>query len=289
MHGTGVPLATPFTETGAVDHEALTALTAWLEAAGIDFFVPCGSTGEAPLLTADERVRVVETVSMQTDKPILAGTGQEGYHPTLEATERAAEVGADAALVVTPSYYGSHDRSLKRYYRDLADESPIPIYCYSVPKFTDHALDPRVVEQLATHENIHGIKDSSGSLESLQRLVRLTAAADFSVLVGSGSVYAPALDAGVDGGILALANAVPEQVATVASRHATGDADGARSLNAALVECNRALTARYGVPGVKAALAARGQDVGSPRRPLEALEDEATAEVEALLEDALQA
>ncbi|MFP9193705.1 dihydrodipicolinate synthase family protein [Natrialbaceae archaeon A-CW1-1] len=288
MHGTGVPLATPFTEAGAVDHDALASLTTWLEDGGVDFFVPCGSTGEAPLLTLEERTNVVETVAAATDKPVLAGTGHEGFEPTLEATERAAEGGADAALVVTPSYYGSDDAALGRYYRELADASPIPIYCYSVPKFTDHALSPRTVESLADHENVAGIKDSSGSLESIQRLVRFTDDADFSVLVGSGSVYAAALDAGAAGGVLALANAVPERAATVFERHRGGDVDGARSLNADLVELNRAITARYGVPGVKAVLSLRGQNVGAPRRPLEPVDDHVEAELQALLSAALE-
>ncbi|WP_254808540.1 dihydrodipicolinate synthase family protein [Natronosalvus amylolyticus] len=289
MHGTGVPLATPFDEAGTVDHSTLEELVDWLETAGIDFFVPCGSTGEAPLLTLEERIGVTETVANATEKPVLAGTGFEGYEPTLEATERTADVGADAALVITPSYYGSDDGAIGRYYRRLAEESPIPIYLYSVPKFTGHTLAPRTVESLASHPNIAGIKDSSGSLESVQRLVRFTDDMDFSVLVGSGSVYAPALDAGVDGGILAVANAVPERAATIYERHTGGDTAGSRALNADLVELNRAVTSRYGVPGVKAALSLRGQSVGNPRRPLEAVDEVVVDELDALLERALEA
>ncbi|UTF55066.1 dihydrodipicolinate synthase family protein [Natronosalvus rutilus] len=289
MHGTGVPLVTPIADDGRVDHERLEALVDWFASAGIDFFVPCGSTGEAPLLTADERTQVVETVADATEKPVLAGTGHEGYEPTLEATEGAAAAGADAALVVTPSYYGSDDAALGRYYHNLADKSPIPIYLYSVPKFTDYPLSPRLVESLATHENVAGIKDSSGSIESIQRLVRFTADADFSVLVGHGSVYAHALDAGADGGVLAVANAVPDLASEVFEIHQSGDAAAARDLNAAIVELNRTVTARYGVPGIKAALAHRGLEVGPPRRPLEPVGEDAAAEITAVLEAALEA
>ncbi|USZ71654.1 dihydrodipicolinate synthase family protein [Natronosalvus halobius] len=288
MHGTGVPLVTPIADDGRVDHERLEALVDWFASAGIDFFVPCGSTGEAPLLTADERTQVVETVAGATEKPVLAGTGHEGYEPTLEATEDAATAGADAALVVTPSYYGSDDAALGRYYRDLAEESPIPIYLYSVPKFTDYPLSPRLVESLATHENIAGIKDSSGSLESIQRLVRFTADADFSVLVGHGSVYAHALDAGADGGVLAVANAVPDLASEIFETHRNDD-DAARDLNADIVELNRTLTARYGVPGIKAVLAYRGLEVGPPRRPLEPVNEDVADEITAVLQDALDA
>ncbi|WP_254761831.1 dihydrodipicolinate synthase family protein [Natrinema marinum] len=289
MHGTGVPLVTPFDTSGRVDRARLEALVRWFEDGGVDFLVPCGSSGEAPLLTTDERVRVVETVADATDLPVLAGTGREGYGPTLETTERAAAVGADAALVVTPSYYGSDDAGLEAYYRDLADDSPIPIYLYSVPKFTGHALSPRTVASLAGHENVAGIKDSSGSLESLQRLVELTADESFAVLVGSGSVYAAGLAAGADGGVLAMANVVPERASEIYRHHADGGSEEARSLNASLVELNRAVTTRYGVPGVKAALSARDRPAGSLRRPLRPLEDAARRDLESTLADALEA
>ncbi|MDS0475307.1 dihydrodipicolinate synthase family protein [Natrinema sp. 1APR25-10V2] len=289
MHGTGVPLVTPFDTSGRVDHARLEELVRWVTDCGVDFLVPCGSSGEAPLLTTDERVRVVESVADATDRPVLAGTGCEGYEPTLETTERAAAVGADAALVVTPSYYRSDDAALEAYYRDLADDSPVPIYLYSVPKFTGHALSPRTVASLAGHENIAGIKDSSGSLESLQRLVDRTADESFAVLVGSGSVYAAGLAAGADGGVLAMANVVPERANGIYRRHADGESDEARSRNAALVDLNHAVTTRYGVPGIKAALSARDRPAGSLRRPLRPLEDAARRDLESTLADALEA
>lgn len=289
MHGTGVPLVTPFDSSGRVDRARLRDLVAWLEDRGVDFLVPCGSSGEAPLLTTDERIRVVETVAEATALPVLAGTGHEGFEPTLETTERAAAAGADAALVVTPSYYGSDGEALAAYYRDLADDSSIPIYLYSVPKFTDHALSPRTVASLAAHENIAGIKDSSGSLESLQRLVRRTADGSFAVLVGSGSVYAAGLAAGAEGGVLAMANVVPERASEIYRLHDGGEGDAARARNADLVELNRAVTAEYGVPGIKAALSLRDQPVGPPRRPLRSLDTDSKRDLEATLAAALEA
>ncbi|WP_306053388.1 dihydrodipicolinate synthase family protein [Natronococcus wangiae] len=287
MHGTGVPTVTPFSD-GRIDRERLTVLVEWLEEAGVDFLVPCGSTGEAPSLTIDERVAVVETVAEATDLPVLAGTGQEGLEPTLETTERAAAAGADAALVITPAYYGSGDAELAAYYRDVADASPIPVYLYSVPKFTDHALSPRTVGALSSHENIAGIKDSSGSLGSIQRIVQHAADESFSVLVGSASVYAAGLAAGADGGVLAVANVVPERASEVFRLARDGRPDEARDRNAAFVELNHAVTARFGVPGVKAALALRDRPVGRPRRPLRPLEDGAETELESILFEALE-
>ncbi|WP_293032057.1 dihydrodipicolinate synthase family protein [Natronococcus sp.] len=286
MHGTGVPIATPFAD-GAVDHERLRALAEWLEHSGVDFLVPCGSTGEGPALTTDERVAVVETVAEATDLPVLAGTGREGLEPTLETTERAAEAGADAALVVTPSYYGTDDAALVAYYEEVASASPIPVYLYSVPKFTGRALAPETVAELATHENVAGIKDSSGSLESIQRLLDRADDA-FSVLVGSGSVYAAGLAAGADGGVLAVANVVPEFATEIYRLDSEGRPGAARERNAAIVELNHAVTSRFGVPGVKAALAMRGQSVGRPRRPLSELPADAKTDLESILDRTLE-
>lgn len=286
MQGTGLPLVTPFDQTGEVDEPALRELVDRVTDAGVDFIVPCGSNSEAPLLTAAERRRVVEIVADRSDVPVLAGTGQPGYRETLADTEAAAKVGADAALVVTPYYFRHDQGALASYYRDLADESPVPIYLYSVPKYTETALDPRTIESLATHPNVGGIKDSSGNLERLQRTVDLTADSEFSVLVGSGSIYAAGLDHGADGGVLALANVVPALASDIYRRHVDGDSDGARDLNRSLVELNRAVTARHGVPGLKAAMRSRSLPAGHVRRPFQPVDDATATELAELVEAA---
>jgi dihydrodipicolinate synthase/N-acetylneuraminate lyase len=216
---------------------------------------------------------------------VLAGTGGAGYRTTLERTRRAADAGADAALVVTPYYYGTSAADLGAYYRDLADESPLPVYLYSVPKFTGVTLDPATVAGLAEHETVVGIKDSAGDVEAVGRTARATEDG-FTTLVGAGGVYAHGLDAGADGGILALANAVPGQAAAVYERHAGGESEAARDLNADLVALNRAVTARHGVPALKAALRAVGVPAGHPRRPLRPPSEDAVSETVRLLETA---
>ena len=281
MHGTGVPLVTPFDESGAVDEAKLRDLVGWLEDRGVDFLVPCGSTGEAPLLSVEEATRVVEVVAGAAGVPVLAGTGRPGLRETRRATRLAAEAGADAALVVTPYYYGYDADAVAAHYRALADDSPVPVYLYSVPKFTGTALAPRTVEALAGHAGIAGMKDSSGDLDAFQRTRTLAPSLD--LLVGHGGLYAHALDAGADGGVLAVANAAPEVAARIHERHGAGDEAGARALNRDLLELNRAITARHGVPGAKAALRLRGAPAGRPRRPFEPVDDGAEREIEALL------
>jgi len=292
MNGTGVPLVTPFDERGSLDETALRGLVDWLTDRGVDFLVPCGSNGEAALMTAEERSRVVEVVvdAAPPGVPVLAGTG----HPGLAATRRqtalaaGAGAGADAVLVVTPFYYTHDDAALAAYYRDVAHVAEVPVYLYSVPKFTGVALDPELVGELASHENVAGMKDSSGNLEAFQRERRLAGEA-FDLLVGSGSVYAPALDAGADGGVLALANIVPERASEIYRRHREGDDEGARELNRALVELNRAVTGTYGIPGLKAAMRDRGAPAGYPRRPFQPPDDDAVGHLADLVDAALSA
>lgn len=288
IEGTGLPLVTPFDEDEQLSESDLRALSDWVTDRGVDFVVPCGSNGEAVLMSAEERTRVIEVVAETTDAdvPVLAGTGMPSFARTIAATREAAEAGADAALVVTP-YYHSHDQhALATYYEELADESELPIYLYSVPKYTGTTLAPRTVERLAAHESIAGMKDSSGDLELLQRYRTVTDEA-FDLLVGSGSIYAAGLDAGADGGVLALANAVPEQASEIYRAYAGGDSDRARAINRELVALNRAVTARYGVPGLKAALRYRSVPAGRARRPFRPISDEVSAEIGALVDDAL--
>jgi dihydrodipicolinate synthase/N-acetylneuraminate lyase len=283
VKGIGPPLATPFTEDGELDEDALCELVSWVESRGVDFLVPCGSNSEVELMTAEERARVIELVAREASVPVLAGTGHPGYEATRRATADAARAGADAALVITPFYYDHDDETLAAYYRDLADEADVPIYLYSVPPYTGVTLSPDVVGELATHPNIAGMKDSSGDVEAFVRERRRTADADFDLLVGAGGVLAQALDAGADGGVLALANVAPEAAVEVYETHRAGDHAAARERNADLIDLNRAVTGDHGIPGLKAAMRARGAPAGHPRRPFRPASADVRDELEALL------
>jgi 4-hydroxy-tetrahydrodipicolinate synthase len=280
MHGVGPPLVTPFTETGDVDYSALRDLVGWVEERSVDFLVPCGSNSEAELLTATERERVVETVVDEASVPVLAGTGHPGLRETQNATAAAADAGADAALVVTPFYYDHDQKSLATYFRDVADSVDLPVYLYSVPSYTGVRLDPETVDTLASHPNIVGMKDSSGDLAAFVRTQRRTADEEFDLLVGSGSLLAQALDAGGTGGVLALANLYPGRAAEI---YETDDPARARELNAELVDVNTAITATYGVPGLKWAMRERGAPAGYPRSPHSEPTEEAREHLDALL------
>jgi dihydrodipicolinate synthase/N-acetylneuraminate lyase len=271
VSGVGPPLVTPFDRDGEVNHDRLRELVTWVEARGVDFLVPCGSTSEAELLTGAERAAVVETVVDAASVPVVAGTGHPGLRETLESTRAAEEAGADAALVVTPFYYDHDQAELVAYYRELVGESPLPVYLYSVPTYTGVELHPNTVGTLATESGIVGLKDSSGSLGALARHERRTGEG-FTLLAGSADLLASGLAHGADGGILAVANLRPELAATVFESQ-QADPQRARELTALLGECHVAVF-EHGVAGLKWAMRERGAPAGFPRTPNRPLDSE---------------
>ena len=283
MDGIGPPLVTPFDDDGDVCIERLRELVAWVESRGVDFLVPCGSNSEAELLTADERARVIETVVDAASVPVLAGTGHPGLRETLDATARAAAAGADAALVVTPFYYEHDQTALADYYRNVADAAEIPVYLYSVPKYTGVRLAPETVAELATHPNVASAVRRQVRTNAPRSPLESFIPAAFDPMVGSGSVLAQALDAGATGGVLALANIAPQHATNVFDTHAD-DPAAARAAAADLVELNHAVTAGHGVAGLKYAMRQRGAPAGQVRSPHQPADDEARDRLDALVD-----
>lgn len=277
LNGIFVPATTPFDPvTGELDVVALRRnLAAWYEAplAGIVLF---GSTGEGLLLDDDERVRALEAVrGVSDDRLVLAGTGAESTRATIRLTRSAAAAGADAVLVQPPSYYRPQmtPEALREHYAAVADASPVPVILYQVPPaYSGVDLAAGLVGELSTHENIVGIKDSTGDLKAMGELVG-AARGEFSVLVGSGAVVYAALEVGAVGGILAVAVLAPGEAAGVHERKRAGDEAGAGRLQERLAPLHRAVVARFGVPGVKAAMDLLGMAGGVPRPPLLPLRD----------------
>lgn len=287
MDGLGVPIVTPFDESGAVDEVALRSTVDWVTDAGVDFVLACGSTGEAELMTLEERARVVEMVAAHSSIPVLAGVGHPGLDETLAQFNRLPAV-VEGALVVTPFYFDHDQEALITYYRTVADAVDVPIYLYSVPSKTGVSLTPETVGKLARHDSIHGMKDSSGDLVTLQRELHRVDE-NFELFVGHGGVLVQGIEAGAAGGILALANVVPKRVLDVIKLQQTGRNAEARELSRRLVELNRVLTAEYGVPGVKAGMRLRDVPAGHVRAPHRPVDETAENEIETLLESVLGA
>jgi len=285
MEGLGVPIVTPFDETGTIDEAALRRTVDWVTGAGVDFILACGSTGESELLTLEERAHVVDVLVDHASVPVLGGVGHPGLEETRAQFDRLP-AGVDGALVVTPFYFDHDQDSLAAYYRTVADKADVPVYLYSVPGKTGVSLTPETVGELASHDTIHGMKDSSGDIATLQReLDRVND--DFALFVGHGGVFVQGLDAGANGAILAVANVVPEKVLEVLDLHRSGRAEEARRLGRRLVELNHLITSEYGVPGVKAGMRLRDVSAGRVRAPHQPIAAEAERSIQSALDAVL--
>ncbi|MHC4202782.1 MAG: dihydrodipicolinate synthase family protein [Planctomycetota bacterium] len=270
LHGIIPPVPTPF-EDGRVAPERLAANVRKLCTTGVRGLLALGSNGEYVYLSEAEKRGVVETVvdAAAEDIVVMAGSGCESTAETIRLTRDCAELGAHAALVITPAYYGGKmsPAALIAHFRAVADASPVPVLLYNVPKFTHVNLLPGTVRELATHPNIIGIKDSAGNVAQLGELVS-TVGEDFGVMVGTAGALYPALDLGCTGGILALANVAPAECVRVYDLVGAGRLDEARDLYLRLLPVNEAVTATFGIAGQKAAMDMLGYFGGEPRMPL---------------------
>lgn len=286
LRGILAPVVTPFSENGDVDLDGFAHnVRAHLEA-GVCGIVVTGSTGEAALLNDAERNALVERARREIvgDRTLLVGTGAESTRATIARTHSAAERGADGVLVVAPHYYGDAmtPDALLAHYRRVADESPVPVLLYTIPKYMHFALPPDVAAALAQHENIIGMKDSSGDAMLFARYRELQSE-QFRVLTGSGVLFGDALRMGAYGGILAVALFAPELALDVWRAHERGDGEAAVRAQEALTPLAAKIVGGMGVPGVKAALDRVGLAGGAPRLPLRPLGGPARAVLEELL------
>ena len=270
VQGIFPPITTPFVN-GDVAYDQLAGNIDKWSKTGLKGLVVMGSNGEYVYLSAKEKRKLVEKTVQYTPEHmmVIAGTGCESTKETIELTCDCADRGAHAALVVTPHYYGGrmNEAAMLAYFTAVADQSPIPILLYNVPKFTQINMTGRLVAQLSAHPNIVGIKDSTGSVIQLGELAN-NVAADFNLLVGTAGALYGALSLGCVGGVLALANVAPQICVKIYQLVKTGDFEAAKQLQLKMIPVNQAVTATYGVPGLKAAMDMLGYFGGEPRAPL---------------------
>lgn len=291
MQLTGIypPLATPF-----VNQELALDLLAEnvrkLAPTGLTGFVALGSNGELPALTETEKLCVVETVvaSAPADAQVIAGVGYESTRQALAFIAAAAERGAHAALVLPPSYYKAalSPPVLRDYYTALADAAELPILVYNMPANTGINLGPDVAVPLAQHPRIIGMKDSSGNIVQITDIIRQTQDDDFAVMAGSASFLFTSLCVGATGGVAALANLAPRKCVQLFNLFRQGAIMEARVLQFRLMAPNAAVTTRFGVAGLKAAMTLCGYHGGEPRHPLTPLPSKDHEEVRSILEAA---
>jgi len=289
LKGLLLPITTPFTADEAIDFAGLTANIEKWTAAGVNGFVLLGSTGERVNLDESEYVQVIEALRAAVPKTLtfIVGAGQQSTRGTVNEIERAATAGAEAVLVITPSFYKSAitQDALVKHYRALADASTVPVILYSMPDLTGIRIEPETAARLSEHQNIIGMKDSSNDIEKFGETVNLVGQ-DFAMMIGNGTVFSEALRGGARGGILAVGCAVPDLCLEIYRAVQSNDVAHASALQERLTPLARAVTKTYGVGGLKSAMEMAGYVGGTVRAPLRLPNEEARAEIKSLLRDA---
>lgn len=291
LEGVFGPVTTPFRADGELDRAGFEKNVATHMRQGLRGVVVAGSTGEAALLDERERQHLAEWARPLVAKGgvLIAGVGAESTRTTLKFASNAAQAGADAVLVVAPHYFGSAmtEAALRAHYLAVADESPIPVILYNIPKYMHFRLSDALVADLARHENVIGIKDSSGDKDSLAGYLPAQSAS-FTVLTGNAQLWKTALQMGARGGILAVALFVAELALGVMSAIQRDDAATADELQNRLAPLGKTIVGELGVAGVKAAMDLVGIRGGAPRLPLLPLSQADHLRVRDLLREAEQ-
>jgi 4-hydroxy-tetrahydrodipicolinate synthase len=268
FRGAIVAIVTPF-KNGEVDEEAYRELIEIQIENGTDGIVPCGTTGESATLSHEEHDRVVEIAVEAVRKrvPVIAGTGSNSTREAIRLTKHANEVGADGALMVTPYYNRPTQEGLYQHYKAVAEEVPMPIIPYNVPSRTGSNLLPETDARLSKISNIVGIKEASGDLKQISKVIQLCED-DFAVLSGDDFTVLPILTIGGKGVISVISNVVPADMAGLIDAFEAGDMAKARELHFKMWPLMEALFFETNPVPSKAALSMLGKIEYEVRPPL---------------------
>jgi 4-hydroxy-2-oxoglutarate aldolase len=285
LSGVIPPITTPFQDGELSSDKLKNNFKKWNKT-GLSGYLVLGSNGETVYLNEKEKIKVVEIAraSIPRSKFMVVGTGMESTQETIRFTDQVARMGADFALVVTPSYFkGSmKPQILYDHFIAVAESSRIGILIYNVPQFTGINLESEWIAKLSEHPNIIGIKDSSGNIDQLSEIIHLSQKG-FAVFVGSAPVFFPALCVGAVGGILAVANVAPQECVRIQSLFKKEKMNKARALQNQLTPLAKVVTTKYGIGGLKMAMDLAGYFGGNPRLPLKKPGKEVEQELKRLL------
>ncbi len=267
-------LITPFTEDNEIDEEGLRRNIEFLIDGGVSGIVPCGTTGESATLSVREHEKVIEIAVDCSTVPVVAGTGSNNTTEALELTRFAKDAGAQAALLITPYYNKPNDKGMLAHFKKVANEVDIPMILYNVPSRTGINLKPELVAELAKESNIVGIKEASGNLEQITRIIEMTQDEDFVVFSGDDALTLPIMSLGGKGVISVAANVAPKLVVSMVEAFQKGDLDEARRLHIALAPLIRAVFLETNPIPIKKAVELIGLPAGNLRLPLAPLSEE---------------
>ena len=261
-------LITPFTKDNEVDEEGLRQNIEFLIEGGVSGIVPCGTTGESATLSMSEHEHVIEIAINCSTVPVVAGTGSNNTIEALELTKSAEDAGADAALLITPYYNKPNDRGMIAHFKAISHTVDLPLILYNVPSRTGINLKPEVVAELARESNIIGIKEASGNLEQITRIIELTQDEDFVIFSGDDALTLPIMALGGVGVISVVANVAPSLVVSMVKAFQKGELKKARKINIELAPLIRAAFLETNPIPIKKAVELIGLSAGALRLPL---------------------
>ena len=275
IRGVFAPVPTPFNPDESLNLSGWEAnLEMWKETA-LDGIVIAGSNGEMPFLELEERVMLTQTAVKicGAEKHIMTGAYFATQSRTIEAAKKLADAGAQSLLLLPPHYFKGNDKAILDYFINVADKSPVPLFLYNMPRNTGVDISKEVILEAAEHPNIRGIKDTSGDMSKLG-YVTAEAPQGFSVFGGTGNWFLAALAMGACGGTMAVSIIFPGACKRLYDDFYAGNIQEALELQKRLLPVSDALTRRFGIAGLKHAMAQRGMTGGHCRRPLLPLSEE---------------
>ncbi|MBQ7847608.1 MAG: 4-hydroxy-tetrahydrodipicolinate synthase [Clostridia bacterium] len=286
FEGAATALVTPFDKNGNPDFEAYAALIDWQIKEGIDALVACGTTGESSTLSEKEYEEVVKTAVKACGGrvPMIVGTGSNNTAHAVERTKLAEELGADAALVVTPYYNKATQKGLIAHYEAIADASNLPVILYNVPSRTGVNIEPATCKILSQHEKIVAIKEASGNISKVAEILALAGDA-LDVYSGNDDQIVPIMSLGGKGVISVLSNPLPKKTAEMTALLLKGDYKAGAKLQLELLPLINALFCQVNPIPAKAAMSAMGYGENVLRLPLTALEEQYEEKLFALLRE----
>lgn len=280
FEGTYVAMVTPFTQDGKIDEEGFRSNINYLIDKGVNGLVGAGTSGESATLTHDEHKKVVEVLIDEVDGRVetIAGSGSNSTQEAIELTKSAEELGADAALIITPYYNKPQQHALIKHYQAIADETDIPIIAYNVPSRTGVDINVDTIVELAKIDGVDAVKEASGSIDKVSEIYKALSNEgledDFNILSGEDALTLPIMALGGTGVISASANVDPKRMVLMVDSILNDDFTRAQELHYEMVDVIKALFIESNPVPAKTAMNIMGLPSGPLRAPLTEMKEE---------------
>lgn len=284
FRGCGTALVTPFRKDGSLDEATLRKLVQRQIAAGIDFLVPCGTTGESPTITQKEHLRICEITMEEAagNTPVLGGAGGYNTSEVVELAKELQQIGVDGLLSVTPYYNKPNPEGLYQHYKAIASATPLPIVVYSIQGRTGINVEPATLKRLAEIETVVGVKEASGNMAQIATIAHMLPP-DFSILCGDDSITIPVIAVGGHGVISVVSNEIPGEMSELVDLARKGDYAGARAIQRKFFDLMNVNFCEPNPGPAKAAMAMMGLLEPVYRLPMVPVSDASRARIEGVL------